>query len=72
MTYAQLAFGMPGPQELLIISGVLVLMFGATRIPKLARAVGESIKELKVGLREAADLDEEDEHDEDVHRRRVD
>ena len=41
---------MPGPTELVIILAILVLLFGATKLPKLARSIGESAGELKKGL----------------------
>ena len=44
---------MPGVPELLIISGVIVLLFGAKKLPKLAGAVGESIKNFRTGVKEA-------------------
>ena len=49
--------GMPGATELLIIFGVVVLLFGATKLPKLGGAVGESIRNFKKGIR--GDEDEE-------------
>lgn len=36
-----------GPTELLIVLGILLLLFGAAKLPKLARSVGESAKEFK-------------------------
>ncbi len=39
-----------GVQELLILLAVLMLLFGATRIPKLARAMGEAKNQFKTGL----------------------
>ncbi len=41
--------GMP---ELLIILGVLLLLFGASRVPKLARSLGQASKEFKRGVSE--------------------
>ncbi|WP_407067122.1 twin-arginine translocase TatA/TatE family subunit [Haloterrigena salinisoli] len=41
--------GMPGGPELLIIVGVAILLFGAQKIPKLARSIGESTGEFKKG-----------------------
>jgi TatA/E family protein of Tat protein translocase len=32
-----------GPREMIIVVGVLVLFFGAKKIPQLARIIGESI-----------------------------
>ena len=52
-----LAFGMIGAQELLIILGILLLIFGGTRLPQLAKGLGASIREFKrgaAGLEEAA------------------
>jgi sec-independent protein translocase protein TatA len=37
--------------ELLIIFAILVLIFGAKRLPEFARAVGESIRELQRSMR---------------------
>ncbi|ELZ17896.1 twin-arginine translocation protein, TatA/E family subunit [Haloterrigena salina JCM 13891] len=39
----------PGAPELLIIVGVAILLFGAQKIPKLARSIGESTGEFKKG-----------------------
>jgi sec-independent protein translocase protein TatA len=36
-----------GAPELLIILAVVMLLFGATKLPKLARSLGESAKEFK-------------------------
>jgi len=43
-----------GPLEILLIVVVLVLIFGAKRIPELARSLGKSINEFKKGQREGA------------------
>ena len=50
-----LAFGMIGAQELLLVLGILLLVFGGTRLPQLAKGLGASIREFKRG---AAGLDE--------------
>jgi sec-independent protein translocase protein TatA len=39
--------------EILIVILVIVLVFGASRIPNLGKSIGEGFKELKRGLREA-------------------
>ena len=41
-----------GPPELLIIFAILLLVFGASRLPKLARSMGQAGKEFKAGLKE--------------------
>jgi sec-independent protein translocase protein TatA len=43
-----------GPPELIIVLVILLLLFGATRLPKLARSMGQSAKEFKTGLKEGA------------------
>lgn len=50
-----------GFPELMIILVVIALLFGASRLPKLARSVGQSAKEFRKGLEGAEDDDEEDE-----------
>ena len=50
-----------GPAELLIVLAVLLLVFGASRIPKLARSLGKSAKEFKKGLSEDSDDQEPEE-----------
>ena len=39
-----------GAPELIIIALVILLLFGATRLPKLGRSMGQSIKGFKQGL----------------------
>lgn len=39
----------PGGPELLLIVGIAILLFGAQKIPKLARSIGESTGEFKKG-----------------------
>lgn len=41
--------------ELIIILVILLLLFGATRLPKLARSLGESAGELRKGFENGAD-----------------
>ena len=51
---------MIGVGESAIIIGAVVLIFGATRIPKLAKSVGEGLKEFKKALKEAKNDDDDD------------
>lgn len=44
--------GVPGGPEMLVIAGIAVLLFGANKIPKLARSLGESAGEFKKGRQE--------------------
>ena len=51
-------FGMPGGPELLVILLVLVIFFGAKRLPELAKGMGQGIKEFKKATREVNEDDE--------------
>ncbi len=42
-----------GPTELLIVLAIVFLLFGATRLPKLAKSLGEASKEFKKGVAES-------------------
>jgi sec-independent protein translocase protein TatA len=44
------AWLLPGGPEIWIILGVVVLIFGPTQIPKLAKMIGKSAKSLKDGI----------------------
>ncbi|HOK55186.1 MAG TPA: twin-arginine translocase TatA/TatE family subunit [Armatimonadota bacterium] len=41
-----------GNQELLMILAVFVLLFGAKKLPELARGIGSSMREFKQSLSE--------------------
>jgi sec-independent protein translocase protein TatA len=45
-------FGL-GYQELLIILLIVLILFGASRLPELARSLGSSVKEFKKGVADA-------------------
>ena len=42
-----LLFGLPGGPEIFIILIIIVLLFGAKKIPDLMKGVGKGIKEFK-------------------------
>ncbi|HYB44467.1 MAG TPA: twin-arginine translocase TatA/TatE family subunit [Candidatus Methylomirabilis sp.] len=44
-------FGL-GYQELLVILVIVLVLFGAQRLPDLARSLGSSVKEFKKGINE--------------------
>lgn len=50
----------PGGLELLIILLVVLVLFGSTQLPKLARSIGQAQKEFKKGIVEGAPDDDED------------
>lgn len=60
-----LLIGGLGPGELLVIGAIVVLLFGASKIPELARSMGRAKGEYKKGVQEAdeeiASLEDEDE-----------
>ena len=39
-----------GTQELIIIGLIILLLFGATRIPALMRSLGRGVKDFKEGM----------------------
>jgi sec-independent protein translocase protein TatA len=41
-----------GPGEIVLVLLVLLLLFGAKRLPELARSVGQASKEFKSGVKE--------------------
>ncbi len=50
-----------GTGEIILIVVVLVFLFGAKKIPELARSIGKSARELRKGLKDG--LDDEDDPD---------
>jgi len=63
---------MPGGWEMVVIALVILLLFGAKKLPELARGLGQGIKEFKGAvngakdeLKEAQDAMESEENSED-------
>jgi len=52
MVATVLQIGLPGTQEMMIILLIAVLLFGANKIPKLARSTGEAMGEFQKGREE--------------------
>jgi sec-independent protein translocase protein TatA len=48
-----------GTGEILVVAAVLVLFFGAARLPDLARSIGRSLRELRRGLDEDGDREDD-------------
>ena len=49
-----------GPTELIIVLLIVLLIFGGTKLPKLARSMGQAQKEFKKGLSEGAGDDDDE------------
>ena len=47
-------FGL-GSSEIIILAIILVLLFGAKKIPELARSIGEAFRHIKNGFRDEDD-----------------
>jgi len=52
MMFTPLQFGVPGGMELAVILLIAVLLFGANKIPKLARSTGQAMGEFQRGRTE--------------------
>lgn len=50
--------GSLGAPELLIILAIVLLLFGSTRLPKMARSLGQASKEFKKGIDHGAQDDD--------------
>ena len=46
---------MPGPLETLVILIVILLLFGAKRLPEIGKALGEGIREFKKNLHDSGE-----------------
>ncbi len=62
--YEMVQAGMPGGWELILIFLVVLILFGAKRLPELARGLGQSIREFKGAvdgvqkeIKDATDID---------------
>jgi sec-independent protein translocase protein TatA len=53
-----LLFWAPGGTELIIILVIVLILFGANRLPQLAKGMGESIRNFKTGMAETEAEDE--------------
>ena len=60
-----------GMQEILIILLIVLLLFGAKRIPEIAKGLGKGIKEFKKAAREVKDEIEVDETDSEEEKKNL-
>ena len=47
-------FGRIGMGELLLIFGIVLIVFGPTKLPSLAKSMGEAIAEFKKGAKQVS------------------
>ena len=59
-------FATIGAPELIIILAIVLLVFGSTRLPRLAKSLGQAHKEYKKGTREGDPNSEEELANEDT------
>ncbi len=57
-----------GPMELIIALVVILLLFGAKRIPELARGLGSGVREFKAGTKEGQLEDKKDKQKKDEEK----
>jgi sec-independent protein translocase protein TatA len=55
-----------GAPELIIILVIVLLLFGAKKLPEMARSLGKSQREFKKGMREGAEEADQDEKDREL------
>lgn len=46
-----------GTQDILLIGIIVVVLFGATRLPQLGSGIGQAIRNFKKGVSEANEID---------------
>ncbi len=51
---------MPGPMEIIVILLVILLLFGAKRLPEIGKSLGEGIREFKKAMKDASGGDSGD------------
>ena len=73
-----ISVGMPGPFELMIVLAIVLILFGAGKLPKVLGQMGKGVKAFKEGLsgqgdagEDAVDVTPEDE-DEDEPQKAID
>ena len=55
---------MIGTTELVLLSGLALLLFGGKKLPEMMRGLGQGVKEFKKGMKDSSDPEktEEDNH----------
>ena len=52
-----------GPSELLFLGLIIVLLFGAKKVPELFASLGQGIREFKKAMREVDENDKDTKHE---------
>lgn len=60
-------FGL-GTTELLILLGIIVIFFGASKLPQLGQGLGQGIKNFKKSMKEKNEIDITPENEEDEQK----
>ncbi len=58
--------GMQGQGEVILIVFIVLLLFGAKKLPELSRSLGKSLGEFKKGQREGTAPDKKDEEAKEI------
>ncbi|MBC7329616.1 twin-arginine translocase TatA/TatE family subunit [bacterium] len=58
-------FGRIGLPELLLIFLLIILLFGAKRLPELGKAIGQGLREFKKAISSAGEEEEKEEEKEE-------
>jgi sec-independent protein translocase protein TatA len=56
-------FGTVGPQELLIVLLIVIIIFGAKKLPELGKSLGESIRNFKGSVSKEKDAEKSESKD---------
>jgi len=64
-------FGSIGPQEILIVLVIALIVLGPKKLPEMARSLGKGVKEFKEGINDddTVDVSADEEEDEPVSAR---
>ena len=61
--------GLASPSHLIVVLAILLLLFGAKRIPELAKGLGDGIKEFREGISSSDDAKAEGSESEMPHHK---
>jgi sec-independent protein translocase protein TatA len=61
-----------GPTELIIIVGIIILLFGAKKLPELARGSGRALRIFKAETKGLLDDDDDDDKTKTPEQRQID